>query len=442
MSDIQLAARNADLREVVEVLQEQRARRLDLVVPAPLVSASAGYIVVEDSESTQLVTEDGVTRAAGRYQPTGIAQEGLGDKLGIPPAYLKKLADDRTDLYDANVNGMLHGGITLNTPADDGFTEHPGYDGNLLFRFLKSDNSGDGVLRAVLSPRYKFIDNLDFLLAIMDGIRAAGVNAVPGLVDLTERKLIARFDVPEIAALAPKLLEGYRTPFRENGVERAGKDRPGYRLRSEYGNWSPAAALRAANAEGQGYAPGEEPVVWAGLRVSNSDTGGGAAAITPEIRIRVCKNGLVLVGEADRRVHLGSVREQGLVEWSVETQEKELALITAQTQDAVRQFLNPEWFTGQVAAIEALAGVPVQKPEAVVKEVAKAAGFTQKETEGILAHFYLGGLLTSGGVANAVTSYSQTLESADRADELDRSAVKVLTLAAKAAQSVRPVAVS
>lgn len=437
MSDIQLAARNADLREVVTILQEQRARRLDLVAPASLVRADAGYIVVEDSTATQLVSDEGVTRAAGRYQPTSIAQEGLGDKLGIPPAYLKKLAGSRTDLYDANVNGMLHGyQDEMRWNADE--YVHVPYPGNLLFRFLRSDGSDHGILRAVLSPRYKFIDNLDVTLAVMDGIRQAGVNAVPGFADLTERKMILRFDVPEIAAYAPKLLDGYRTPFREDGgVERAGGDRPGYRLRSEYGNWNPEAALRAAAREDQGYPPGEEPVVWAGLRVSNSDVGAGGRSITPEIRVQVCKNGLTLIAEADRKVHLGSVQGEGVIAWSAQTQERELALITAQTVDAVRTFLDPDWFRGQVAEVEALAGVPVKKPEAVVKEVAKAAGFTQQEADGILAHFYLGGRLTSGGVANAVTSFSQTLESADRADELDRSAVKVLALAAKAASATQ-----
>lgn len=433
---IQLEARNADLREVVEILQQQRARRLDLVVPASLVHALAGQVVITDEERTRLISEDGVTSAGGSYRLTGVAQEGLGAKLGIPSAYLKKLAAERTDLWDMNVNGMLHGGELPVSPGLDPLgnelsTLVPGYPGNLLLRLLKSDEKDDGILRAVLSPRYKFIDNLDVLLAVMDGIRKAGVNAVPGFVDLSEKKMIAKFDVPEIAVLAPELLKGYRTPFRDGGAERAGEDRPGYRLRSEYGNWTPEAALRAAEREGQGYKPGEEPIVWAGLRVSNSDVGGGGRTIVPEIKIQACKNGLCLIGEADRKVHLGSTQDEGVVAWSSETQERELALITAQTVDAVTQFLNPDWFKGQVARLEELAGVPVREADQV-RAVATAVGYTKAETEGILAHFYMGGQLTAAGVANAVTSYSQTVASADRADELDRSAVKALQVAAKA----------
>jgi hypothetical protein len=40
-----------------------------------------------------------------------------------------------------------------------------------------------------------------------------------------------------------------------------------------------------------------------------------------------------------------------------------------------------------------------------------------------------GSQMTRGGVLNAVTSFSQTVASADRADELDGSALRVLELA-------------
>ena len=96
-------------------------------------------------------------------------------------------------------------------------------------------------------------------------------------------------------------------------------------------------------------------------------------------------------------------------------------------------FLNPEWFFGKVAEIEALAGKPVDKPEETIKDVSKAAGFTQGEAADILAHFLRGGAYTAGGVANAVTSVSQTLESADRAAELDAKAVPVMAHAARLA---------
>jgi hypothetical protein len=113
--------------------------------------------------------------------------------------------------------------------------------------------------------------------------------------------------------------------------------------------------------------------------------------------------------------------------------EHELKLITSQAADAVKTFLTPEWFLGKVAEIEALAGVPVSKHEEVIKDVSRTAGFSQGEADAILAHFLRGGSYTSGGVANAVTSVSQTLPSADRAAELDAKAMDVMAHAARLA---------
>jgi len=86
-----------------------------------------------------------------------------------------------------------------------------------------------------------------------------------------------------------------------------------------------------------------------------------------------------------------------------------------------------------VEEIEALAGKPVGKPEEVIRDVSRAAGFTQGEADDILAHFLRGGAYTAGGVGNAVTSVSQTLESADRAAELDARALDVMAHAARLA---------
>lgn len=60
--------------------------------------------------------------------------------------------------------------------------------------------------------------------------------------------------------------------------------------------------------------------------------------------------------------------------------------------------------------------------------MAKTLRFTDAERDGVLDYFIRGGQMTAGGVLNAVTSFSQTIPDADRADELDAQALKVLTL--------------
>jgi hypothetical protein len=175
-----------------------------------------------------------------------IALGGIGEKLGIPVAYLRRMAADNVPLLDANVNGWL---------ARD--------DRRFLVRCLRYDAAGhDGVARAFLSDRYLRIDNLDVLLAALDGIRKAGVAVEVASCDVTERRMYVRFVSPEIQVMAPQLLRNYRSPF--DG--RRGSDLPiisgGFIFSNSNSNSN-----------------------------SNSETGFGKYRIAPYLRVEVCKNG-------------------------------------------------------------------------------------------------------------------------------------------------------
>src|SRR5713226_4759521 len=112
-----LTTRNATLPDMVAILRHQRARRLDVVAPATAIHAHEGNLVI--SNTVQQMTAEGVTSAAGIYRPTTVADEGLAAKLGINLAYLRRLRDMRPDLWDANVNGWLHGNDLAGIPPDD-----------------------------------------------------------------------------------------------------------------------------------------------------------------------------------------------------------------------------------------------------------------------------------------------------------------------------------
>jgi hypothetical protein len=454
MSEIITRIRNADLPEILQVLEDQQARQVDVIVRSRDVRYEQGNLIVADTEASRHVPQiddEGVEeiRLAGSYRPTDVGDETMAGRLNAHGGWMKVLRErGRWDILDATFNALLHGGgedpdaalewMAANPDADPAsapeFKLFKEFGGKMMLRLLRGDEGEEGVLRAVLSGKYKIMDNLTILLAVMDGIKEAGVEAFPANFDLSDRKLYGRFEVPDLAMLAPKFLEGYRSPFDgPAGEKRAGEDRPGFRLRSESGFWDVERALRAAGAEGMGYPPGQEPIVWAGFEVSNSPVGFGSRTLSPQIRVKVCKNGLTLLGEMDRRVHLGSDQDEGVVDWSADTQQKELRLITAQTKDLVKMWMSPEWFGAQVHEIEKLAGVPIPEPAETMKLVAQSVKFTKSEQEGILAHFLRGGLYTAGGVGNAVSSYSQTLPDADRAAKLDTLAIPAMKVAAKAA---------
>ena len=173
-------------------------------------------------------------------------------------------------------------------------------------------------------------------------------------------------------------------------------------------------------------------MLFAGFVISNSEVGDGAWSITPRIVAEICGNGLQIAADVTRAIHLGSRQDQGIVRYSADTMDKELALITARARDAVATFLSTGYLLDKIAQIERTAGMPVTHPDQTVRQVAKAAKFSDEMADAILAHFIRGGQLTAGGVMQAVTSVAQTLDDADAAHDLEAQALRVLDLAAAA----------
>jgi hypothetical protein len=413
--------RAATLADMADLLKQQRTRALDVVAPASAISSRGGLLVVSGTEVA--LDENGATPTAGEYRLTRTAESGLADKLNIPLPYLRRMRETgRFDLYDINVDGWLHG--WMGDPpvlAEDGPVAEPD-PRKFLVRILRGDADGEGYVRAVLSDTYKVIDSLDVLLATLDGIREAGVTVDVRECDLSESKMYVKLWSPQVAAVAPKLLENYRSPF-EGGVMRFGGDGRG---------WDLERAREAAAREGLAFEPGKEPIVFAGFVLSNSDIGLGRFSIAPQIVIQACGNGLTITGDAIAKTHLGGRLDEGRIRWSDDTEAANLALIRKQTRDAVRDFLSPQYVQAKVEELVEDAGTPVESAKDAVQIVAKKLQFTEAESDSILEHFLLGGQRTAGGLMQAVSSVAQTVEDGDRAAELEAQAIPAMKLAARA----------
>ena len=230
-------ARHATLEDLAALLRDQQARKVDIVAPAAAIRAQGARLVVDGTEP--VLGPDGVTATAGSYAPTDVCDQGIADKLGIPAAYLRKMREQKPDLYDANVNGWLAGD-----------------DRRFLLRCLRGEN-GMGAARAFLSDGYKIIDNLDVLLAALDGVRQAGMPVRVDGCDLTQRRMYVRIVCEQVQVLAPALLAGYRSPFT-------------------------------------GAAGADNPVVFSGFMITNSETGCGAFSLVPRLVAQVCDNGMTI----------------------------------------------------------------------------------------------------------------------------------------------------
>ena len=365
--------RNLQLGQLAGLFKDQSARALDVIAGSGAIRADGGSLILDGTEPVLL--PDGVTMTTGPYAVNDVADGQLADKLGIPLPYLRRMHADAVDLYDANVNGWL-----------------ARTDRRFLIRVLRGGN-GSGVVRAVLSDKYSRIDHLDVLMAaLLDGIRDSGVPVVIDGTDLSERRMSVRVYSPDVPAMTPQLLAGYRSPF---------DGRPGTDL----------------------------PAVWGGFLISNSETGFGAFTIAARLHVQVCSNGLLMNASALRRTHLGSRHDagDGVVTWSQATTTKTLELITSRTRDAVAAYLDGGYVTRMIRDLETVSGTPVTDPDTTISIIARKLRFTDDHQRAILAHFAAGGAMSAGGILHAATSVAQTL---DDADDLEAAAIPAMHLAA------------
>lgn len=419
-----MGIRNAPLDQLAAMLKDEHARKLDVVVPAGAVRMDDGELRLSGVEA--VLTENGVDTVDGVYNPTAVCDGGLAERFSIPPGYYKRMRTQNLGLLDANVNGWLA----------DAAQEGKKY----LVRCFRDANGGDsgpttsGVARAFLTDSYKPIDNLDVLMAALDGVKQSGANVKIEACDLTDSRMRVRVWSDEVAALAPKLLEGYRSPFDgDGGVQRAGGWVPSYTpdvvgearggRRNDIDYWRGVAAQ-----EGQEYKPGTEPIVFAGFEISNSEVGHGAFQITPRLVVQICRNGLAFRVDALRKQHLGAKLDTGVIKWTDDTQEKNLQLVTAQARDAVSTFLDVEYVTRKLRELEAKSDTPVEDPSKAVEFVTKKLRYTEQRQASILDHFIRGGQMTAGGVMNAMTSLAQAIPDADAAAELEGDALRAVEL--------------
>ena len=372
--------RHIDLPDLMDILRDRKARAVDVIAGTGKLHCSDGNLILAGTEPR--ISPDGVTLTAGTYKPNDIALGGIGEKLKIPVPYLRRMAEENVPLLDKNVNSWFE-------------RDHRRF----LVRCLRHNTTGsDGMARAFLSDRFLRIDNLDVLLAALDGIRRAGVAVDVASCDLTDRRMYVRFVSPEIQVMAPELLRNYRSPF-------------------------------------DGRRGSDLPVISGGFIITNSETGFGKYSLAPYIRVEVCKNGQTVDRGVLSRTHIGAkiTDDDGIIDPSPETMKQLLGLITEQTKDAVRAYLDIDFVTRAVRDLEKAAGIVVAKPDETIKIVGQKLKYTEEQQQDILAHFISGADLSAGGIMQAVTSYGRSVSDADVAHRMETTASQALRLAAAAA---------
>ncbi|MES2088856.1 MAG: DUF932 domain-containing protein [Pseudomonadota bacterium] len=209
------------LADLARELERQLHSKKDLVVPSSLLRHDT-----DDRGETRLVIDE-----SGKPMPYGVmplARRQLADKLKIPYAYFERMRAEQPVLLDRNVNTWLQS-----------------EDDRRMIRTL------DGNVRAVLSDRYRRLDNFDLaesVLPILQQLPEVRFESV----ELTETRMYLKCVTP--------------------------------RLKVEM-------------------APGD--VVQAGVVISNSEVGQGTLSVQPLLFRLVCRNGLIASDRALRKTHVG-----------------------------------------------------------------------------------------------------------------------------------------
>ena len=176
--------------------------------------------------------------------------------------------------------------------------------------------------------------------------------------------------------------------------------------------------------------PGD--VVQGGVIITNSETGHGSVCVQPLIYRLVCSNGMVVNDAKTRRTHLGraSNTEEDFVIYSQETLAADDKAFILKLQDTVRAAVNEVQFAQVVDKMRESkeAKLNIADIPSVVKMASANFGITEAESEGVFQHLIQDADYTLFGLANAVTRYSQDVESYDRATKLEEIGYSVMTM--------------
>ncbi len=327
------------LIDLATELDRQLASKKDLIVPSSLVTCTTGAskicaLVIQEPDGPQT------------YDTTELARRQLAEKLKVPFAYFERMREQQPALLDRNINTWLGA-----------------EDENRMIRTL------DGKVRAVLSSRYRRLDNFDLaehILPVLQRLPGARFESV----ELTDSRMYLKVVTPAVA----------------------------YEV-----------------------APGD--IIQAGVVVSNSEVGCGSLAVQPLIYRLVCSNGLIASDRSMRKTHIGKTLEAGEEAVSVFKDDTLLAddrALFLKVRDVVEAAVSEATFRQIGDKLQKTLGIRLTgDPVKTVAVLGNRYGFNEAERTGVLRHLIEEKTLSGYGLVNAVTGYSQEIADYDRATEFE-----------------------
>ena len=338
------------LQELAAELERQQLAKKDLIV-------STGVLSMDSRDDGGIALNIMGGQMIQHYDVGEIAHRQIGQFLKIPATYYDRMRREYPQLLTLNANGW--------------FAKMP--QAKRMLRTL------DGTARALLSDRYRRIDNFEVasaVLPIISRMEGAGVESC----ELTDSRMYLKVVNPRVTAEIKK-----------------------------------------------------GDIVQAGVLISNSEVGMGSVTVSPLIYRLVCSNGMIAEDGKLRKYHVGRANEsrEDFSIYRNETIEADDKAFLMKLEDSVKAAVDQARFAAIVDKLRESteATFQPQQVQQVVELASKEYGFTDSESSGILGHLAAGGDLSLYGLANAVTRQAQDVASYDRSTELEATGYRIITMA-------------
>ena len=341
------------LPEVLMELQRQNAAKRDYIAPAQ------SFTLQPDGTTFQMRhMSTGETEVLGT---TDLFHRQIGNALSIPAKYYDMMRAEKPELLAENVNAWFG-------------------DRDQSYMIRSMDYGSGRVARALLSDRYRRIDNLEVATAVL-----------PLFAGREEMEVVSA-NVSD-QRLYIKILNR--------------------RLEMEV-------------------VPGD--YVQAGVVISNSEVGLGAVSVQPLVYRLVCSNGLCVNDLGERRAHVGrsaKTLEDSFTIYTDETLEAEDKAFMLKLRDTTMAAIEEAHFAQIVGRLQETTQAKITgRVQDVIELTGKAFDLNQGEQDSILNYLIAGGDLSLYGLTNAITRASQDVDSYDRATALEGIGWQVATMPA------------
>lgn len=333
-------------------VERQSLSKKDYIADSRRIQAGFTGGTVEGTPVLRLVGK-------GEFSLTRIAHQQVAERLGIPQRYYDRMVQTAPRLWQENVHHWFQ------VSSD-----------KRMVRTL------DGQIRALVSERYRPLDNIDLLKAVLPRIKSLNADVLS--CEITESRLYIK---------------------------------------------AVTARITADVSVGD--------IVQAGIVISNSEVGMGSIRVEPLIYRLSCRNGAIVNDAAFRTSHIGRGHRSGLGDDSPEAQEfykdetrqADDKAFWLKVRDTVDAAVDVVQFRKTVQRMQDAKSRKITGDVAeIVEVVTDRLACTDDEGAAIMRHLIEGGELSAYGLGNAVTRMSQDVKDYDRATDFERAGFGIWTM--------------